>query len=129
MLLPVVRLVTLGMKSLMSRSFNARACEIFWPGDRACWTLRSQSDSDCPKPICTRLMLSTPPTSARLRLTPLIIPAASMAPIMLVEHAMTVENAGMVGATPASISTSRAMLLHVRFGTTVPQIAKSGVAP
>ena len=76
-----------------------------------------------------RLRLSTPPTSARLRLTPSSMPAASIAAIMLVEHAITVENAGIVGATPASISTSRAMLLHVRFGTTVPHTAKSGIAP
>ena len=46
------------------------------------------------------------------------MPDASIAAIMLVEHAITVENAGMVGGAPASISTSRAMLLHVRFGTT-----------
>ena len=44
-------------------------------------------------------------------------------------HAITVENAGIVGETPASISTSRAMLLHVRLGTTVPHTAKSGVPP
>ena len=74
-------------------------------------------------------MLSTPPTSARLRVTPSIIPAASKAATMLVAQAITVENAGTVGETPASISTSRAMLLHVRLGTTVPQTAKSGAAP
>src|SRR5262249_27654847 len=38
-------------------------------------------------------------------------------------------NAGMVAGSSASIMTSRAMLLHVRFGTTLPQTAKSGVAP
>ena len=48
---------------------------------------------------------------------------------MLVEQAMTVENAGTVGSTPASISTSRAMLLQLRLGTTLPQTAKSGLAP
>ena len=73
-------------------------------------------------------MLSTPPTSARLRLLPSIMPAASIAPIMLVEQAMMVEKAGIVAGAPASISTSRAMLLQVRLGTTVPQAAKSGVA-
>ena len=57
------------------------------------------------------------------------MPAASMAPIMLVEQAMTVEKAGIVGVEPASISTSRAMLLQVRFGTTAPQTAKSGRPP
>jgi hypothetical protein len=57
-------------------------------------------------------MLSTPPTSARLRPTPSIIPAASIAAIMLVAQAITVENAGTVGGTPASISTSRATLLR-----------------
>jgi hypothetical protein len=57
------------------------------------------------------------------------MPAAAIAAIMLVEHAITVENAGIVGATPASIRTSRAMLLQVRFGTTAPQTAKSGRRP
>src|ERR1700730_8008930 len=71
-------------------------------------------------------MLSTPPTSARLRLTPSIIPAASMAPIILVAQAITVENAGIAGGAPASIHTSRAMLLHVKLGSTVPQTQKSG---
>src|SRR3546814_18382521 len=74
-------------------------------------------------------MLSTPPTSASRRLVPLIMPAASIAPIMLVEHAITVDSAVIVAGAPASISTSRAMLLHVRFGTTLPQIAKSGTTP
>src|SRR3546814_4941484 len=69
-------------------------------------------------------MLATPPTSASRRLVPLIMPAASIAPIMLVEHAITVDSAVIVAGAPASISTSRAMLLHVRFGTTLPQIAK-----
>src|SRR3546814_490918 len=48
---------------------------------------------------------------------------------MLVEHAITVDSAVIVAGAPASISTSRAMLLHVRFGTTLPQIAKSGTTP
>jgi hypothetical protein len=52
--------------------------------------------------------------------------AASMAPIMLVEQAMMVEKAGVRGSMPASISTSRAMLLHIRLGTTAPHTAKSG---
>ena len=73
-------------------------------------------------------MLSTPPTSARLRLTPSIIPAASMAPIMLVAQAITVENAGIFAGAPASIHISRAMLLQVKLGTTVPQTQKSGWA-
>ena len=57
------------------------------------------------------------------------MPAASMAPIMLVEQAMTVEKAGTVASMPASISTSRAMLLKVRLGTTTPHTAKSGLPP
>src|SRR6185436_11141177 len=57
------------------------------------------------------------------------MPAASMVPIMLVEHAITVEKAGVVGSMPASISTSRAMLLHIRLGTTAPHTAKSGLPP
>src|ERR1700731_4817936 len=71
-------------------------------------------------------MLSTPPTSARLRLIPSIIPAASMAPIMLVAHAITVENAGIAAGAPASIHISRAMLLHVKLGPPLPQTQKSG---
>src|SRR5262245_48657564 len=57
------------------------------------------------------------------------MPAASMVPIMLVEQAMTVEKAGTVASMPASISTSRAMLLKVREGTTTPHTAKSGLPP
>src|SRR3546814_10414341 len=76
--------------------------------------------SDWSSDVCSSdlLMLSTPPTSASRRLVPLIMPAASIAPIMLVEHAITVDSAVIVAGAPASISTSRAMLLHVRFGTT-----------
>ena len=113
----------------MSASFRSPTCEIFWPSERACWNLRIQSDSVWPSPSWMRLRHSTPPTSARLRLAPLSMPAASMVPIMLVEQAMMVEKAGMVGGAPASISTSRAMLLHVRLGTTVPHTKKSGSAP
>ena len=51
-----------------------------------------------------------------------------MAAAMLVAQAMTVEKAGIVGATPASISTSRAMLLHVRLGATTPQTVLETVA-
>ena len=42
---------------------------------------------------------------------------------------MTVEKAGTVASMPASISTSRAMLLKVRLGTTTPHTAKSGLPP
>ena len=126
MLRPDVRLATAGIQSRMSRSCTCVTWSSFWPSDRACWNLRNQSESLWPSPICTRLRLSTPPTSARLQLSPSIMPAASMAPIMLVEQAMTVEKAGIVGSMPASISTSRAMLLHIRLGTTAPQTAKSG---
>ncbi len=52
-----------------------------------------------------------------------------MAPIMLVEQAMMVEKAGTVASMPASIRTSRAMLLKVRDGTTMPHTAKSGLPP
>jgi hypothetical protein len=51
-----------------------------------------------------KLGLMLAPTSARLRLTHRSS-AASIAPIAAVEH-MTVENAGVFGATRASISTS-----------------------
>jgi len=75
-------------------------------------------------------MLSTPPTNARVSVEAVNHPRCfDFAPIMLLEHAMTVENAGMVGATPASSTLPAQMLLHVRLGTTVPQTAKSGVAP
>ena len=40
---------------------------------------------------------------------------------MLVEHARTTENAGMLGLSLASSQTSRAMLLHPRLGMTVPK--------
>ena len=45
---------------------------------------------------------------------------------MLVEHASTVENAGVAWSSPASISTSRAMLLQPRLGATVPHTMRSG---
>ena len=45
---------------------------------------------------------------------------------MLVLHASTVLNAGIVRSPPASIRTSRARLLYSRFGITVPQIRTSG---
>jgi hypothetical protein len=48
---------------------------------------------------------------------------------MLVPQAMLVETAGMVAGSPASITTSRAMLLQSREGTTLPQITRSGAAP
>src|SRR5580698_7712675 len=57
------------------------------------------------------------------------MPAASNTPAMLVEHAMIVEKAGTVASTPASIKISRAMLLQVRLGTTLPHTAKSGLPP
>src|SRR4051794_18314021 len=57
------------------------------------------------------------------------MPAASNTPVMLVEQAMTVEYAGTVGSMPASIRISRAMLLQVRLGTTLPHTAKSGLPP
>ena len=60
---------------------------------------------------------------------PSIIPAASIAPIMLVAHAMIVEKAAISGLTPASMRTSRAILLQARFGMTAPHTANSGFAP
>src|SRR5579859_831114 len=48
---------------------------------------------------------------------------------MLVEHAMMVEEAGVEGSAPASITTSRARLLIVRAGMTAPQLIRSGRAP
>src|SRR3546814_643079 len=81
------------------------------------------------QPRATRTDTLFPYTTLFRSLVPLIMPAASIAPIMLVEHAITVDSAVIVAGAPASISTSRAMLLHVRFGTTLPQIAKSGTTP
>src|ERR1700683_153018 len=46
----------------------------------------------------------------------------------LVEHAMTVENAGTSGESPASKISSRAMLETVGSGMTCPQMTKSGAA-
>ena len=66
MLRPVVRFTIAGMNSLMSFSCTWVTWSIFWPSERACWNLRSQSDSRWPSPIWMRLKLSTPPTSARL---------------------------------------------------------------
>jgi hypothetical protein len=95
----------------------------------AAWKPLSQSEKAMLAPTWTLLMLSTPPTRARSRPRPSIMPAASITPIMLVEQAMIVEKAGIVGSAPASSRTSRARLLQVRLGITVPQMAKSGRAP
>ena len=46
----------------------------------------------------------------------------------LVEQASTVETAGMVGSSPASNTSSRAMLETVGSGITSPQTMKSGRA-
>ncbi len=126
---PVVRLATLGIQSFRSLALSLVRCASFWPVVLAAWKPLSQSEKPMLAPTWTLLMLSTPPTRARSRPRPSIMPAASMTPIMLVEQAMIVEKAGMVGSAPASSSTSRAMLLQVRLGITVPQIAKSGRAP
>jgi len=48
---------------------------------------------------------------------------------MLVEQAITVENAGVRGSSPASMVTSRARLDHISEGMTAPQMTKSGAAP
>src|SRR6516164_5493294 len=55
---------------------------------------RNQSDKFCPRPICTRLMLSTPPTRASEAFVRSMIPAASNKPTMLVLHCMIVVNVG-----------------------------------
>jgi hypothetical protein len=65
----------------------------------ACRNLRRPSDRPWLRPIWTRLMASTPPTRARSRPRPSIIPAASNTPTIEVEQAMTVEKAGMVGSS------------------------------
>ena len=70
---------------------------------------RSQTDKFCPKPIWTRLMLSTPPTKASAARLP-DIPAASNAPTMLVVHCMMVVNVGTCGSSLLSSQTSRARL-------------------
>ena len=98
------------------------------PTVRACVRRRSQSESPCESAICTRLMLSTPPTSARPCVPP-SIPAASNAATMLVEQASTVEKAGVWPSSPASMSTSRAMLLQPRLEATVPHTIRSGRVP
>jgi len=46
-----------------------------------------------------------------------------IAPVMLVEHASTTENAGTLGLSLASSQISRAILLQPRLGITLPQIA------
>ena len=48
---------------------------------------------------------------------------------MLVAQAITTENAGMYGLTPASSATSRAILLQCKLGATVPQTMTSGLLP
>src|SRR5687767_11044514 len=76
-------------------------------------------------------MLSVPPASARSRPRPPFssIAAASNTATMLVEHASTVENAGVAGSSPASSTASRAILLMPRLGITVPHTKKSGRVP
>src|SRR6185312_9893809 len=105
-----------------SPSRSARSPKVF-----ACDMRRMKSESPCGSPICTRLMLSTPPHIARFTSRP-SIPAASNTATMLVEHASTVENAGMAGSSFASITSSRAMLLQPRLGATVPHTTRSGRA-
>ncbi len=65
-------------------------------------------------------MLSTPPTSARLRSAPSIIPAASIAAIMLVAHAITVENAGNRGRDAG---------VHQHLARESPSALRARVAP
>ena len=84
------------------------------PTVRACITLRNQLENPCVKAICTRLIASTPPTSASGACA-LNMPAARSTPTIEVEHACTVENAGMPGASFASINGSRATLLQRRW--------------
>jgi hypothetical protein len=74
-----------------------------WAIERAWEKRRSQSERFCESPICTRLMLSTPPTRASSLPPCSSIEAASSAATMLVEQASTVENAGTVRSRPASI--------------------------
>jgi len=50
-----------------------------------------------------------------------------IAPVMLVEHASTTENAGTLGLSLASSQISRAILLQPRLGT-LPQTTRSGSA-
>jgi hypothetical protein len=51
-----------------------------------------------------------------------------IAPVMLVEHASTTENAGTLGLSLASSQISRAILLQPRLGITLPQTTRSGSA-
>jgi hypothetical protein len=73
-------------------------------------------------------MVSTPPTRARVRSLWPIMPAASIAPMKLVEQASVVEKAGILGFIPALKISSRAMLEIVALGTTCPQTSRSGLA-
>ena len=73
-------------------------------------------------------MVSAPPTSAKCKPPRPIIPAASTTPMKLVEQASTVETAGMVGSSPASNTSSRAMFETVGSGITSPQTMKLGRA-
>ncbi|HEX6634421.1 MAG TPA: hypothetical protein VF038_10665 [Usitatibacter sp.] len=128
MLLPVARLAMLGTCRRMSRARSSAIRSMRSPTERAWLTRRIQSESPCARPICTRLMLSTPPQSASERGPP-SIPAASIAAAMLVAHASTVEKAGVAGSSCASTTTSRAMLLQPRLGATVPHTTRSGRSP
>src|SRR5579862_192655 len=128
MLLPVARFATAGM--CRPKSFQRKSVTLSMrsPKLRAVPSLRIQSDMPCVSPICTRLMLSTPPHNARSISLP-SIPAASNTATMLVEHASTVLKAGVAWSMPASITSSRAMLLQPRFGATVPHTTRSGREP
>ncbi len=125
MLRPVARFFTPGTCSFTSARRIASSRSMRSPTVRACVRRRSQSESPCESAICTRLMLSTPPTSASWCVPP-SRPAASKAATMLVEQASTVENAGVAASSPASTRTSRAMLLQPRLEATVPHTMRSG---
>ena len=111
----------------MSANLMLVTASIRWPRLRACITLRSQLDNPWVSPICTWLIASTPPTMASGACAD-SIPDASNTPTIDVEHAITVEKAGVAASSLASICTSRAILLQRMPGITVPQIIRSGLA-
>ena len=69
------------------------------PSERAWRKCRSQSESFWSRPICIRLMLSTPPTSARSRTPSRSMPPAATAAVTLDAQASTTEKAGTCGSS------------------------------
>jgi hypothetical protein len=66
MLFPVARFFTAGMCSRTSLQRNSPRRSTFSPNERACEKRRMKSERPWRSPICTRLMLSTPPHIATI---------------------------------------------------------------